>query len=52
MRTTYFLHFKFEMSGEDIYDISEDKNELSLSSLYISEVGNIHIYFRNFSYMS
>ena len=51
MRTTYFLHFKFEMSGEDIY-ISEDKNELSPSSLDISEVGNINIYFRNFSYMS
>ena len=37
MRTTYFLHFKFEMPGEDMYDnISEDNNELSSSSAYIS----------------
>ena len=36
------------MSGEDIPDnISEDNNELSSSSSYISEVGNIDIDFQN-----
>ena len=48
MRAIYFLNFKFEISGENIYDnISEDNNELSPSSSYISETGNIDIDFQN-----
>ena len=41
-----FLQFKFKMSAEDIYDISEGKNKLSSSS-YIPEVGNIDIDLQN-----